>query len=309
MKVKFILLLVFTFQVLLLFAQRDTLYIDEEKYEQLQDSIDAVKQDSINYAHKHSHLFTVETNYTSKVVFRGRDFGLQQYGVYNSLKYRNPMGLYLNVNNYWWSGVQSTIAKTDIGIGIEQNLSKRVALDVSYERWFLSNDTFFFGMNFNNMVQASITTEFDKLNGEAAVYFIFGTEKAFLYDFRGTYTFDLPGSNNQFYWNITPALLVEIFAGQKIKSDTTRYVANNTPYREITNKYRLQTPQLANTELQLDLNMEYNNWTLTPTYHYAYPIAINYEEIPISSYLANGYSYFTLNIIYNLYFKAHKHGK
>lgn len=290
-----------------LFAQKDTL--SEEKYLEMQDSIDNVRQDSIEQVHKQSHLISVETNYTNRVVFRGRDFGLKQYGVYNCIKYKNPTGLYLNLNNYYWSGIQSTIAKTDLGIGFEKNLTKKIVLDISYEKWFLANDTFFLGMNFSNMIQTGINTNYDQVNGEASVYFIFGKEKAFLYDFRGTYTIDLPGSNKNFYWNITPALLVEIYAGQKIKSDTLKYISNNTPYREIKTKYNLQAPQLANTELQLELNMEYKSFTITPTLHYAYPLAINYEDVPLSSYLANGYTYYTLNIVYNLYLKTRKHGK
>jgi len=299
--------MLFVFQMLFLNAQNDSTIVNEEKYWYLLDSIDGIKEDSIELAHLNSSEITIETNYTNKVVFRGRDFGLQQYGFYNSIKYKNPSGFYLNLNNYSWSGVQTLIAKTDLGIGFEKNITKRLSFDVSYERWFLSNDTFFLAMNFNNMLQTCISTNYEKLNGEASVYFIFGSEIAFLYDLKGTYNIDLPGSNYNFSWSLMPSVLFEIYAGQKHKSDTTNFISNNIPYREIKTKYTLQKPQLANSEILLELNLYYKNLAITPTFHYAFPLVINYEDEPLSPYLANGYSYFTLNIAYNFYFKSLKH--
>ncbi|MBC7382196.1 MAG: hypothetical protein H7296_04280 [Bacteroidia bacterium] len=305
-----ILFSVFVFWYCLSFAQNEPGTTMQQRADIIQDSLDQLQQDSINMAHKNSHLISFEAAYVSKVVYRGRDFGLKQYGFNTSLVYKTPVGIYVNLNNYKWSGINTPFAKTDLGIGIEKDLTPHLNLNVSYERWFLAKDSFFVGLSFKNMIQAALSTNYEKLNGELGVYYLWGKENALLIQAQIDYTIDLPGTGKNFYWNIKPALLVEGYAGDKSVGygDTTRYIVNNIPYRDYKTKHVLQSPDIVNYEAMLGLNIEFKNFVITPLYHYNYPIALRYEDPLLSPYLIGGYSYFSLNILYNLYFAIQNNG-
>jgi hypothetical protein len=177
------------------------------------DSLDQIKEDSIQLAHRNSHLFSYTSEYTSKVVFRGRDFGLQQYGVTNNFLYKNPIGLYASLNNYSWSGIYAPIAKTDIGIGFEKNIGKYLGFNACYEKWFFADDPFFDPDALNNMFSADLSTNFEKLNFDFGYYYIWGNDAALLLSLTADYRIDLPSFSDKIYLALDPTIIAESFAG------------------------------------------------------------------------------------------------
>ena len=268
------------------------------------DSLDQVKEDSIQLAHKNSHLFSYTTEYTSKVVFRGRDFGLQQYGVTNNFLYKNPIGIYASINNYSWSGIYSIIAKTDIGLGIERNLGKYMNVNASYEKWFFADDPFFDPDALNNMFSADLSTNFNTLNFDLGYYYIWGDDAALLISLTADYRIDLPSFSEKFYIAVDPTIIGEAFAG-----DNSVAIFNKSGKKKKTGPIYLQRElNMANYEFSLPLCIEFKNITFTPTYHYAYPIALSDEDPPLSKYLVGGFSYFTVSAQFDFYFLK-KHAK
>lgn len=267
------------------------------------DSLDKIKEDSIQLAHKNSHQFSYTSEYTSKVVFRGRDFGLQQYGVTNNFEYKNPSGFYATLNNYSWSGIYTFIAKTDIGLGFEKEIGKYLTINACYEKWFFADDPFFDPNSLNNMFSADVSTNFDKLNFDLGYYYIWGNDAALLLSLTTDYRIDLPSFSENIYLAIDPTLLGEAFAGD----NSVAILNKKGKKRKTAPIYLQQDLSMANYEFSLPLSIEYKNITITPTYHYSYPIALSDEDPPLSSYLVGGFSYFTISAQFDFYFfKKHE---
>jgi hypothetical protein len=285
-----------------LFAQIEKSIKIDGQVQVIQDSLAQFKEDSIDLVRENSGLLSMEAGYSSKVIYRGRDFGLIQHGFNSVLTYKIPSGLYFNLNNYNWSGIHSPIAKTDLGIGLDKDISEYFNINCSYERWFLANDTFFLGMNYNNMILSALSTNFERLNGELGIYYLWGKENAYLIEGTTEYKVELPSTTRDFHWNLNLTFNLSFYASDKVKNDTTRFFSNNAPFLSIKSKYTLQSPSLVNYEALLKLNIEYRNLVITPAYHYNYPISVSYEDPPLSQYLKSGFGYFSLNVLYNLYF-------
>ena len=60
----------------------------------------------------------VGNDYTNKVLFWGRDFGLNQFGFEPRITFKTGKGLYVYASQYYWSALTNPWAKTDFGIGM-----------------------------------------------------------------------------------------------------------------------------------------------------------------------------------------------
>jgi hypothetical protein len=269
-----------------------------------QDSLDKLKDDSLQLVHKNSHKISFTMDYTSKVVFRGRDFGKKQYGFTPNILYKNPNGMYASINAYLWSGITAPVAKTDLGIGYEKDIGKHYSVNLSYERWFFAADTFFDPSALNNMAALELSTDFEKLNLQFGSFYIWGNQKALLVNLATDYRWDITTLAEKINIAIDPTVLAESFAGSNLISVNT---FKNRARKDQSN-HLIRDLQMANYEFSLPVVIEYKNLTITPTWHYSYPIPVSNEDPPLSPYLKGGFNYFTVTLLYDLYI-SRKHGK
>lgn len=261
----------------------------------LSDSTDSA-DDSLALVQQKSNMLELTANFTDKVVFRGRDFGLKQAGYNQEIRYRNPQQWYLGLSTYFWSGVGSNPAKTDLSIGYEWAWSKTLSMDVSLERWFFSNDSFLDPEALKNM--AAINLSYSPKNWEIEVdaFYMWGEDKALLLSADIGYHWDVFQFNKKCALEAIPNILVEGFAG------------DNLAYYRFSRKTNREKPvfvrenfSLANIELSLPVTLHFMNWEITAEGHFAKPFPIQEESPPLSAYLQNGFFYFTLAAKYALY--------
>src|ERR1041385_4291301 len=85
-------------------------------------SIIKTKIDSIEEAFEKKSQFQFQSGYTNKVIFAGRNFGVNQFGVTLGAAYHHKSGINLEYNGNYWSGMPNRYALTDAGVYYEKSL-------------------------------------------------------------------------------------------------------------------------------------------------------------------------------------------
>jgi hypothetical protein len=261
-----------------------------------------LKEDSTDAAHKTTPHFIFNLDYTSQVVFRGRDFGRQQQGIMPGVSFFTGSGLYFSVNGYHWTGVSVPLAKTDLGIGYEFNSSPWLDLNIAYERWFYGKDTSFLDpAALKNFLQLELSTKFEKVNASFGTYYMWGRDQALVTELTVDALFDMPEFNEKIYWYVDPQVTVfgaagaNVIASPKLKNNRKR-VAN----------IREERFDIVDYEFALPLMFQAGNFEFGGAWHYAYPINGDTEDPPLSPYLKGGFNYFTCTVQYAVYLKKPK---
>lgn len=279
---------------------------DDKREEAIADSLDKVYNDSLNDAHAHSYMLTLSNLYMSRVVYRGRDFGLQQHGFVPQIQFKIPSGFFVSASGYNWSKIDQPLARWDICFGYEHKLGKYLNLNASFDKWFFSDDPYFDPDALNKMASIEVNSEFEHLNFNSSAYYIWGTDDAFLLNLGLDYSFDVFSYGKHLYIYSNPGVLAEAFSGDNLNLIVNK--KGNIKKSKL--KLIHENLSMANYELSLPVNMEWHNFEVEAAYRYAYPIAITNEDPPISPYLKGGFSYFTLNISHTFYFpKKHAQSK
>ena len=271
------------------FAQRGSLFDHKERvernniYDSITNIIDSVKATLPS--------LEIELNSSNKAVFWGRTFGLDQYSMEPSLLFNTGKGLFLYNTNYFWSEDASPnlIAKSDFGIGYERDLTDQLSASLSYERWLYYNGDTYVKHAIQNSAEAQVFYDFDFVNLETSVYYMFGNVNILETDVNISQEFFLLSFSKHSALYLFPEV-TSIFANKNflpIYSDFPSNFNNNNHFR------------LIDLELNIPLRLQLKNIEIEPNFHYNVPIQQANEVV-------KPFGYFSIRLAYNLYFDRHK---
>jgi hypothetical protein len=218
------------------------------------------------------------------VVFWGRDFGRPQFGFEPSIIFKTGTGLYLNATNHYWSAMESVLAKTDIGIGYEKQVSEKLYISLGYEYWTFYYKDRFFQRALKNMITADISYDVLGFTIEPAVYYMFGTQSIFQADFSLNREIFLTNCFNTGNLSVKPSA-TSIFASENflpLYSYSTINYGNG------------HNVKLVDYQFSLPFDLKIQNFEIEPALHYNIPVALTNETI-------DPYYFFSLRLAYNIY--------
>src|SRR5882757_2208819 len=134
---------------------------------------DSTKRDSLAAG----SYFTLGTDYTSRVVFCGRDFGERQFGISPYLLFTSGKGFYAYTLHDFWSATPAKPARNVLGAGYELKLFKKLNVFVGYERWFNHYDDDYFDHAMQNELEIGLAYQLGKFSVEPVFYYYVGLEK------------------------------------------------------------------------------------------------------------------------------------
>jgi hypothetical protein len=223
--------------------------------------------------------------YINKVNYRGRDFGINQYGIQPTINYRTSKGLSLFTTGYYWSGMPTKWAKTDLGIEYEKQVTKRLGLTLGYERWFFTNGTKEDRKQLNNFTELYLSYDLDIINIGSGFYYMFGTKKSYLIDLEISSYFEARRKLGADKIIFEPVFRM-MWGNQFITLGSINSVSysNNNFFG------------ILDYEAGAQLTYKIKNFEFKPVYNFAYPVNGTAEQS------VRPFSYFTFTINYVLHF-------
>lgn len=152
-------------------------------------------------------LITVEgprinliVDYLNPVNYRGRTFGVRQWGLHPTLRYTSASGWSAFVTGYIWTDSQQTRwAKTDLGIEKEGQIGPYWSYSVGYERWFFEGDLED-RTSLTNFTGLTVSREIGNWTATGGVYYMFGTDQLLQHDLLLSHRFDLLENRRVAIW-------------------------------------------------------------------------------------------------------------
>ena len=254
--------------------------IQSKRYYQFQNNAAWEVTDSLKEITPH---ITIGSYYDSKVVFWGRDFDEEQYGVAPYVMIHSGKGLYLYVINNYWSANQEKPARTDLGIGFETMLGRKVYTTVGYERWISNYGDEYFNNLLRHNIEFVIEIEGKWFDIDPSVYYMFGENYVIQSDIVLQKKYSFPFSKIGRV-SLTPAFL-SMFATRTFIPMYTELVSDQADY----GKFRL-----VDYEASATISLEIQNLEIEATAHYNVPVGAQYEQL-------TPFYYFSLHASYGLY--------
>jgi hypothetical protein len=91
--------------------------------------------DSLDYKISQSSKIVFESQFMSRVVYSGRDYGLKGFGTTGQLTYQHKSGFWLSTVGYFWEGSKVKFPKADIAVGYALSLDEHLSASFGYSRW------------------------------------------------------------------------------------------------------------------------------------------------------------------------------
>ncbi len=277
--------IIFIFSALDILGQSDSL----RKRNALQDSI----EDSID---KHSQI-DIHTAYMSRVVYAGRDYGINQYGVLPGISYKNKNGVSIYDESFIWSGMQRKYFKNELGMSWEHEWFDDFSTDAGYERWFINDSSADVRNSLTNALHLGLMYFTRYLHLSSYNMYMYGTNHAFVSSVTAAGNFAIrTGRNGKLY--------IQPFA---------RYIGGNsiTPISIYQAGYAktggaAESPSsisfaTLDYELGMQLFFKYKKIEITPQYIYAFPVN------PSSENPQTPFGYFTIDVVFKILFKKNKY--
>jgi len=247
------------------------------------------KVDSLEDAIEKTSQFQFQAGYANKVIYAGRNFGIDQSGASFGTSYHHSSGLTVEYEGSYWSGVENRYALTELGAYYEKSVLKDFYVTAGYWRLFYRNGDEEERNMFTNffLVDESWFTSFGQLN--ASYFLITGSETAHRLDVNLSKSIDLYHFLHADKFTIEPTFTLT-FA-------TVNYLRFLSTFTEETNQSQ-SAFQIGNYEFTLPLTYKkLGKYELNVSWHRAWPVAIPGEDNP------NPVSYFTVKVIRMLLFK------
>ena len=237
-----------------------------------------VRIDSTKKALEKTNQFRFKTGYLSKVVFVGRNFGVNQFGIAPGVTYHHRSGVNLEYEGNYWSEMDNRYALTNAGLYYEKSFSDNFYLSSGYWRsFFHSSDR-----DERKMLNNYFTLEggwFNTLGSlGASYYFVSGTEQA--------HRLDLNLSKSIDFYAILGADRLSLEPAFTFMFSTANYLLflDDLPDAEVSNPMAFK---IANYELVLPIiYRKLRKFEITGAWHYASPVnVIQGENLKSFSYL------------------------
>ena len=123
--------------------------------------------------------------YMNPVSYRGRTFGVHQWGMIPQITYQTPTNWSFYGTGYIWNNFQSSeLSKIDLGIEKEGKLGRHFTYTLGYERWLFPNADPNETQPLNNFFEAYLSGEWGDWSPAIGNYFMVGSEKLMQTDFQ-----------------------------------------------------------------------------------------------------------------------------
>ncbi len=117
--------------------------------------------------------------YMNPVSYRGRTFGVHQYGMIPQITYQAPSGWHVFTAGYIWNDFESPsqLGKVDLGVEKEGKLGKHLSYTLGYERWFFPNTDPGEVEALTNFTEAYLSGEWGDWTPSVGTYYMFGANQ------------------------------------------------------------------------------------------------------------------------------------
>lgn len=116
--------------------------------------------------------------YMNPVSYRGRTFGIHQWGMIPQITYQTSTNWHFYGTGYIWNDFQtSELNKIDLGIEKEGKLGKHFSYTLGYERWFFPNADAGEQQPLNNFIEAYLSGEWNDWSPAIGNYYMVGSEQ------------------------------------------------------------------------------------------------------------------------------------
>ncbi|OJW80125.1 MAG: hypothetical protein BGO59_02665 [Spirosoma sp. 48-14] len=117
-------------------------------------------------------------SYMNPVSYRGRTFGVHQWGMMPQITYQTPTNWNFYTVGYIWNNFQtSEVGKIDLGIEKEGRLGKHVNYTVGYEQWFFPSADPGETQPLSNFFEAYLSGEWQDWSPAIGTYYMVGSQQ------------------------------------------------------------------------------------------------------------------------------------
>jgi len=246
-------------------------HVQESKIDSLEDEMESKSQ------------FQLQTGYANKVIFAGRNFGVDEWGATFGASYHHRSGVSVEYEGNYWSGMENKYALTELGAYYDKTISKHLDLTAGYWKLLYHN---------GDSEERKLFTNFSLLDGtwysslghvNASYFFIKGNEIA--------HRLDINVSKPFHFYRLLHADKVTIEPTFTVTVATVNYISWLSSYTEDTNVSD-SAFRIGNYEFTFPLTYKkLGKFEVNASWHQAWPVAIPGEEKP------GPVSYFTLQVI------------
>ena len=249
--------------------------------------------DKIDSLTEISPTIEIGTEYASKIVFWGRDYGLKQFGFQPHLRYKTGKGLSFGVSSNFWSGYSTPLMMSTLSIEYEMQLSPRIYSTVNYEHWIFHGEPQLEINQFQNMYGIEFIFDLGWFTVEPTLYHMYGYEQTLISDLsiKGDYKlFNLFKSGRVSFQ--PEATVTSSTAADLLFTDYYATLMDTSSIDVTINTLRLSKFRIINYEITAPITFKYQNFELKPAIHYIFPVKSE-NEAAISPF-----TYFTLSLTY-----------
>ena len=233
----------------------------------------------------------IGTEYSGKIVFWGRDYGLKQFGFQPNIQYKTGKGFYFGCSSNFWSGYTTPLMMSTLSLGYEKQLNSWIYTTINYEHWIFHHESDLVINQFQNLYGIEFIFDLNWLRIEPALYHMYGIEQTLLSDIS------LKGDYKLF--NFLKGGRVFLKPEALMTSSTSPYLlfpansnSNTTIDETVTSDIAISNFKVVNYELSLSISLNYENFEIKPAYHFAFP------EISEGEESIKPFSYFTISFTY-----------
>jgi len=262
-------------------------------------------------------LISFYTSYSSKVLYTGRDYDIDQYGIMSGISYFHKSGIFVDISGSYYSQITPGYNSTNLALGYSGYLKSKLNYALSYEHYFFNtvDEASSVNSNLNNALKASTSIRLSvfTLGVNGTVYF--GSShpsyrlapqftlhpkiktKGLLSKFsiRPTVHFPITDENiyNTNFRYFTARRIINRIGKRRF------YLLYNRPDSRLYDRLHNDTVQnvftLSNVSITLPLRFNHKKWSCAATYNLNFPIALPGE---ILDYAMT--DYFGLSASYNI---------
>lgn len=227
--------------------------------------------DSVRKPAPSANRLDISYLYMNPVTYRGRTFGVRQWGQMPSIKYAASSGWSVYGTGYIFNDFHTAnYFKTDLGVEKEGTFGKKQewSYTLGYERWFFNKDETDSKL-LTNFTEAYLSREVGDFTLSAGTYYMFGTSNLVQTDAQLSYYLNLvekPGLS----LFIEPAVLA-VFANQNAQLNGV-FVDNPLTLTQRQDNKNRRAFGLVDTEVDLPLTLQTKRlkWVADP--HLAKPL-------------------------------------
>jgi hypothetical protein len=247
---------------------------------------DLFAMDSLEVVHliddlkKQDYLYTTVL-YNNKVLFSGRDFGVDQYSFFPSVSYIDSNNFFIHVGTGYYSGIDPNWDFITFSGGYSNFIDKKKSLmgTLVYSYSSYTEDV----ANLNNQrVSAGLSLRKRPFRNSLSAGYLFGGERSF-YISNNTYlNIDILDSRKL---DISLQPRLGLFWGSQTTTELVRTGFNFTTVET-------DVFQQLNTELSIPLTFDIGNWDFELDYTFSFPNALpNETELENTGFLSFSVGY------------------